>query len=214
MWLFPLSPAWLNCPFTSNHSSPACSATSGSAAEIAPAELGQACCALPLALCKLSTCQEELFLLELYMLEPILYIYIYVFIWCWQLENAYGAAEIVSNSWTIFLLEYRAYLHHVSNCVSVLLHWRKICRRAMVFLGKPMVSTSFSQNNYFIHQSPTNRFNTDITYQMHISYSWLQNSKSPLNKIILIVNFWNPFGWDHDMYLIDSPWFCWVSDGF
>lgn len=29
-------------------------------------------------------------------------IYIYVFIWCWQLENAYGAAEIVSNSWTIF----------------------------------------------------------------------------------------------------------------
>ena len=30
------------------------------------------------------------------------YIYIYVFIWCWQLENAYGAAEIVSNSWTIF----------------------------------------------------------------------------------------------------------------
>ena len=113
-----------------------------------------------------------------------------------------------------FLLEYRAYLHHVSNCVSVLLHWRKICRRAMVFLGKPMVSTSFSQNNYFIHQSPTNRFNTDITYQMHISYSWLQNSKSPLNKIILIVNFWNPFGWDHDMYLIDSPWFCWVSDGF
>ena len=22
------------------------------------------------------------------------------------------------------------------------------------------------------------------------------------------------YSWDHDMYLIDSPWFCWVSDRF
>ena len=43
-----------------------------------------------------------IFIGALYMLEAILYIYMYVFIWCWQLENAYGAAEIVSNSWTIF----------------------------------------------------------------------------------------------------------------
>ena len=26
--------------------------------------------------------------------------------------------------------------------------------------------------------------------------------------------FLEPYGWDHDMYLIDSPWFCWVFDGF
>ena len=26
--------------------------------------------------------------------------------------------------------------------------------------------------------------------------------------------FLEPYGWAHDMYLIDSPWFCWVFDGF
>ena len=125
-----------------------------------------------------------IFIGALYMLEAILYIYIYV---CIYLVLAIGerirCCRDRQQQLDDFLLEYRAYLHHVSNCVSVLLHWRRICRRAMFLLGKPMVSTSFSQNNHFIHQSPTNLFNTDITYHIHISYSLVMFSfESPLRQ--------------------------------